>query len=128
MKSVYVLATLMILAAASNASAQSAVGTWVGETSGAGGLPARPMTVVLAGDGTGTMDAGNVRDLIDLEIEGNELSFAFRPLVLGQPANFLFRYRGEFDAEKMMLYPAMDRQDGTEPEYSEEPLILMRQE
>lgn len=47
--------------------------------------------------------------------------------MLGQPADFLFRYQGEFDAGKMTLYVAMDREDGSEPEYSEEPVILVRQ-
>ena len=128
MKYFYTLLTLTILAAAPNAPAQSAVGTWTGETSGAVLAP-RSMTVVLASDGTGTMQVDNTeRPLIDLDIEGNTLSFAFRPLLGGtRPANFVFRYRGEFDGEKMTLYPAMDREDGSEPVYSEESLVLMRE-
>jgi hypothetical protein len=126
-KMVHELALVSILALAPSAWSQSAAGAWAGVTSGAGGLAPRPMTVVLEDDSTGTMEVGAVRALIDLKIEGSAVSFGFRPLILGQPANFLFRYRGQFDAEKMTLYAAMDREDGAELEYSEEPLVLTRQ-
>jgi hypothetical protein len=121
-----VLAALAVLAVVPNAAAQGATGTWVGETSGAGGLARRAITLVLAADGTGTMEVDVVQEVLDLKIDGSRLSFAFRPQILGQPANFLFRYQGEFDADAMRLYVAIDRGDGAEPTPSEEPLVLTR--
>jgi len=127
MKLIVALVIASALAIAPNAWAQNMTGTFVGETSGAV-LASRPMTVVLKDDGTGTMEVGEVQDLIDLKIDGNAVSFAFRPRIFGNPANFLFRYRGEVDSEKMTIYATVDNGDGTALEYSEEPIVLMRQE
>lgn len=126
MKLIQTLAIVAALLIPPNAWSQSVVGTFVGETSGEVLAP-RPMTVVLKDDGTGTMEVGEVQELIDLKIDGNAVSFAFRPRILGNPANFLFRYRGEVDSEKMTIYATVDNGDGAALEYSDVPLILMRQ-
>jgi hypothetical protein len=127
MKLIVTLTIASTLALAPNAWPQSVAGTFVGETSGEVLAP-RPLTVVLKDDGTGTMDVGEVQDLIDLEIDGNAVSFGFRPRIFGNPANFLFRYRGEVDSEKMTIYATVDNGDGAALEYSDVPLVLMRQE
>lgn len=121
------LAFVSSLATAPSAWPQTLTGTFVGETSGEVLAP-MPMTVVLKDDGTGTMEVGAVQDLIDLKIEGNAISFAFRPRIFGNPANFLFRYRGDVDSEKMTIYAAVDNGAGTELEYSRVPLVLTRRE
>jgi hypothetical protein len=126
MKVIVTLATVSILGIVPLAWAQGVAGTFAGETSGEV-LAARPMTVVLREDGTGTMEVGEVQDLIDLEIDGNAVTFAFRPQIFGNPANFLFRYRGEVDSEKMTIYATIDNGDGAPLEYSDVPLVLMRQ-
>ena len=116
---------LVVLAIAPHVAAQNPTGTWLGETSGAGGLARRPMKLVLKADGTGTMEVDNVRELLDLKVDGNKVSFAVRPLVGGQPAGFLFRYNGEVEGDKMTLFVSIER-EGADPTRSEDPLILKR--
>jgi hypothetical protein len=116
---------LAILTIVPHAAAQNAVGTWLGETSGAAGLARRPLKLVLKTDGTGTIEIEAVRPLLDLKVDGNKVSFAFRPLVGGQPAGFLFRYNGEVKGDQMTLYVSMER-EGVEPTRSQDPLILKR--
>jgi len=125
MKLRYVAPFLVVLAIAPYLGAQDPTGTWLGETSGAGGLARRPMKLVLKADGTGTMEVDNVRELLDLKVDGNKVSFAVRPLVGGQPAGFLFRYNGEVKGDTMTLYVSIER-EGVEPNRSEDPLILKR--
>jgi hypothetical protein len=116
---------LVILTIVPHVAAQSAIGTWLGETSGAGGLARRPLKLVLKTDGTGTIEIDAVRPLLDLKIDGNKVSFAFRPLVGGQPAGFVFRYSGEVKGDSMTLNVSMER-EGVEPTRGGDPLILKR--
>lgn len=117
-----------ILISAAPALAQDPVGTWVGESSGAGGLPVRPITLVLNADGTGTYEVGNVRPLEDVVIEGSRVAFSFRPLIAGNPAQFVFRMEGTVEGDTMTLDPYLEggegRRGGGE---DQDPLVLTRE-
>ena len=116
---------LVVLTIVPHVAAQNPIGTWLGETSGAGGLARRSLKLVLKTDGTGTIEIDAVRPLLDLKVDGSKVSFAFRPLVGGQPAGFLFRYNGEVKSDTMTLYVSIER-EGVEPTRSGDPLILKR--
>ena len=117
-----------ILMSAAPALAQDPVGTWTGESSGAGGLPVRPITLVLNADGTGTYDVGNVRPLEDVMIEGSRVAFSFRPLIGGNPAQFVFRMEGAVEGDTMTLDRYIEggggRRGGSE---DQDPLVLTRE-
>jgi hypothetical protein len=125
MKLRYAALVLVVLAIVPHVAAQNPTGTWLGETSGAAGVTRRPMKLVLKTDGTGTMEVDNVRELLDLTVNGNQLSFAVRPLIGGKPAGFLFRYNGEVKGDAMTLYVLIER-EGVEPTRNEDPLVLKR--
>jgi hypothetical protein len=59
----------------------SAVGTWKGEILGAGAP--RAVILVVNGDGTGTFNAGNDNQLSGIAIEGDSISFTFKPVGAG---------------------------------------------
>ncbi len=92
-----------VLALAPRAFAQDPAGTWSGETSGAGGLAARPVTLVLNADGTGTLEVDVVLELEEVTIDGSMVAFAVRPMIAGNPAGFRFRYDGEVEGDTMTL-------------------------
>jgi len=71
---------LLIITIAAHAQG-SAVGTWKGETSGPNGP--RTVTLSIKADGTGTFNAGNDNALSGIVIEGNSVSFSFKPVAAG---------------------------------------------
>jgi hypothetical protein len=89
---------------APRAFAQDPAGIWAGETSGAGGLAVRAITLVLNADGTGTLEVDVVLELEDVTVDGNMVAFAVRPIIAGDPAGFRLRYEGEVEDDTMTLH------------------------
>jgi hypothetical protein len=75
-----VSAVLLAIAVAVHAQG-SAVGTWKGETNGPNG--SRTVTLSIKADGTGTFNAGNDNALSGIMIEGDSVSFSFKPVAAG---------------------------------------------
>ena len=120
-----ILTVFALLVLAAPAFAQGPAGTWTGETSGAGGLAVRSMTLVLNADGTGTMEVDNVRELEDVTIDGSKVAFSFRPLLGGTtPAPFRFHYEGEVEGDTMTLHVTTEGGGGGGGD--PEPLVLTR--
>jgi hypothetical protein len=92
-----VFAALLAIAAAVRAES-AAVGTWKGETGGNG---SRAVTLVVNADGTGTFNAGNDNALSGIVIEGDTVSFSFRPV--GAGGTLTMSMTGKVEGDTMTL-------------------------
>jgi hypothetical protein len=123
---VVALLAVALLAVAPRTFAQDPSGTWAGETSGAGGLAARPITLLLNADGTGALEVDVVLQLEDVTVDGNKVAFAVRPIIAGGPAGFRLRYEGEVEGDTMTLHVMLVDGGGGGRGENSPPLVLTR--
>jgi hypothetical protein len=97
-KSWFVLAALLAGVAVVHAQS-SAVGTWKGENGSGVGPPT--VTVVINADGTGTFNAGNDNALSGIVIEGDTVSFSFKPV--GAGGTMTMNMVGKVDGDTLTL-------------------------
>ncbi len=95
----------------------SAVGTWKGETQMPNG--ARAVILVINGDGTGRFNAGNDNELSGIVIEGDGVSFSFKPIAAG--GALTVNMTGNVDGDTLTLRGTFE---GGE---SGPPMVLARQ-
>jgi hypothetical protein len=113
-----VTAALLLIAMAVHAQG-SAVGTWKGETSSPNG--SRTVTLSIKADGTGTFNAGNDNALSGIVIEGNSVSFSFKPV--GAGGAITMEMAGKVDGDTLTLRGTIAGSAGGPGP----PLVLLRQ-
>jgi hypothetical protein len=91
-------AALLLIAVAVHAQS-FAVGTWKGETIGPNG--SRTVTLSIKADGTGTFNAGNDNALSGIVIEGDSVSFSFKPV--GAGGAMTMNMAGKVDGDTLTL-------------------------
>ena len=111
---------LAVLAMAVPVHAQgSAVGNWRGETGGANAL--RTVTLTINPDGTGTFNAGNDNALSVVVIEGDTISFSFKPVAAGGAVTM--NMVGKVEGDRLTLRGTI----AGGPDVPGPPLVLSRQ-
>jgi hypothetical protein len=98
----------------------SAVGTWKGETANPNGTRTT-VTLVVKGDGTGTFKGGAENQLSGIVIEGNSISFSFKPVRAG--GALAMNMAGQVDGDTMTLRGTI----GGGPANPGPPLVLARE-
>jgi hypothetical protein len=114
----FVFAALLAMGVVVHAQS-SAVGTWKGETGAANG--SRTVTLVVNADGTGTFNAGNDNALSGIVIQGDTVSFSFKPA--GAGGTITMNMTGKVDGDTLTLRGAIGKADGGPGP----PLVLSRQ-
>lgn len=95
----FVFAALLAMAVVVVHAQSSAVGTWKGENGSGIGPPT--VTVVINADGTGTFNAGNDNALTGIVIEGDTISFSFKPV--GAGGAITMNMVGKIDGDTLTL-------------------------
>ena len=117
-RSWFVFAVLLAVAVAGHAQS-SAVGTWKGEAGGAN--RSQPVTLIVNADGTGTFNAGNDNTLSGIVLQGDTVSFSFKPV--GAGGTITMNMTGKVDGDTLTLRGTIgDGAGGPGP-----PLVLSRQ-